>query len=300
MTKAPSRVARVPAWIRWNGFRPPSAFDARLSSRLNYYHMRDPLDPFLPTRQSLLSRLKVWDDHESWRDFFDTYWRLIYGLAVKSGLTNTEAEDVVQETLLAVAKEMPDFKYDPARGSFKGWLLEITRRRIANQVRRRLKHRQATGEPLAGEATRQPSAARSEPDQRRTATVERVPDPNSDEMERLWDQEWRGNLLEASIIRVKKRVNAKQYQMFNLYVMMQWPKDQVKKTLGVNAAQVYMAKMRISRLIKSEVRTLERKMILVEGAFDLLARAVKGHEFGLDLSEEDRKALITFLRTLWP
>ena len=152
--------------------------------------MRDQLDPFLPTRQSLLSRLKTWDDHESWRDFFDTYWRLIYGLAVKSGLTTTEAEDVVQETLLAVAKETPDFKYDPARGSFKGWLLEITRRRIANQVRRRLKHRHATAGPLVGEATRQPSGERSEPDQRRTATVERVPDPNSDEMEKLWDQEW--------------------------------------------------------------------------------------------------------------
>ena len=223
--------------------------------------MRDPLDPFLPTRQSLLSRLKDWDDHESWRDFFDTYWRLIYGLGVKSGLTHAEAEDVVQETLLAVAKEMPDFKYDPGRGSFKGWLLEITRRRIANQVRRRMKDRHGAAGPLVGEATRQRSAERSEPDQRRTATVERVPDPNSDEMEKLWDQEWRRNLLEASIVRVKKRVNAKQYQMFNLYVMMQWPMNQVKKTLGVSAAQVYMAKMRIGRLIKSEVRTLERKMI---------------------------------------
>ena len=111
-----------------------------------------------------------------------------------------------------------------------------------------------------GEATRQPSGERS--DQRRTATVERVPDPNSDEMEKLWDQEWRKTLLETSIVRVKKRVNAKQYQMFNLYVMMQWPMDQVKKTLGVSAAQVYMAKMRISRLIKSDVRTMERKMIL--------------------------------------
>jgi len=223
--------------------------------------MRDQLDPFLATRQSLLSRLKDWEDHESWRDFFDTYWRLIYGLAVKSGLTNTEAEDVVQETLLAVAKEMPDFKYDPARGSFKGWLLEITRRRIANQVRKRLKHRHAAAGPQVGEATRPPSGERSELDQRRTATVERVSDPNGDEMERLWDQEWRTNLLEASIVRVKKRVNAKQYQMFNLYVVMQWPMNQVKKTLGVSAAQVYMAKMRIGRLIKSEVRTLEKKMI---------------------------------------
>ena len=223
--------------------------------------MHDQLDPFLPTRQSLLSRLKDWDDHESWRNFFDTYWRLIYGLAVKSGLTNTEAEDVVQETLLAVAKEMPGFKYDPARGSFKGWLLEITRRRIANQVRRRLKHRHASAGPLAGEASGQPTRERSEPDQRRTATVERVPDPNSDELERHWDQDWQRNLLEAAIVRVKKKVNAKQYQMFNLYVTMEWPMNQVKKTLGVSAAQVYMAKMRIGRLIKSEVRTLEKKMI---------------------------------------
>ena len=223
--------------------------------------MRDQLDPFLPTRQSLLSRLKEWDDHESWRDFFDTYWRLIYGLAVKSGLTNTEAEDVVQETLLAVAKEMPGFKYDPARGSFKGWLLEITRRRIANQVRRRLMHRHASAGPLAGEASGQPTRERSEPDQRRTATVERVPDPNSDELERHWDQDWQRNLLEAAIVRVKKKVNAKQYQMFNLYVMMQWPMDQVKKTLGVSAAQVYMAKMRIGRMIKREVRALEKTMI---------------------------------------
>lgn len=223
--------------------------------------MREQLDPFSPTRQSLLSRLKDWDDDESWRDFFDTYWRLIYGLAVKSGLTNTEAEDVVQETLLAVAKEMPDFKYDPARGSFKGWLLEVTRRRIANQVRRRPNQRHVTAGPLVAEATRQRSGERNEPDERRTATVDRVPDPNSDELGRLWDQEWRRNLLEASIIRVKKRVSAKQYQMFNLYVMMQWPMNQVKKTLGVSAAQVYMAKMRIGRMLKSEVRGLEKTMI---------------------------------------
>ena len=223
--------------------------------------MRDQLAPFLPTRQSLLSRLKNLDDHESWRNFFDTYWRLIHGLALKSGLTNAEAEDVVQETLLAVAKEMPNFKYDPARGAFKGWLLEITRRRIANQVRRRLKYRHVTAGPQVGEASGQPTRERSEPDQRRTATVERVPDPNSDELERLWDLDWQRNLMETAIVRVKKRVNAKQYQMFNLYVMMEWPMNQVKKTLGVSAAQVYMAKMRIGRLIKSEVRTLERKMI---------------------------------------
>jgi RNA polymerase sigma-70 factor (ECF subfamily) len=52
----------------------------------------------IPTRYSLLSRLQKWDDQESWKDFFDIYWRFIYSVAVKSGLTEDEAQDVVQET----------------------------------------------------------------------------------------------------------------------------------------------------------------------------------------------------------
>ena len=40
-------------------------------------------EELLPTRYSLLSRLQNWEDHESWRVFFDTYWRLIYSVALK-------------------------------------------------------------------------------------------------------------------------------------------------------------------------------------------------------------------------
>ena len=42
-------------------------------------------EEFIPTRRSLLTRLKEWDDQESWQQFFDTYWRLIYSVALKSG-----------------------------------------------------------------------------------------------------------------------------------------------------------------------------------------------------------------------
>ena len=94
------------------------------------------LHELLPTRQnqSLLSRLRDWDDQESGREFFDTYWRLIHGLALKCGLTDSEAQDAMQETMLSVAKQRPGFKYDPALGSFKGWLLQITRRRSCRSV----------------------------------------------------------------------------------------------------------------------------------------------------------------------
>src|SRR5262245_43065822 len=77
------------------------------------------LDELIPTRDSLLSRLKDWRDDASWRDFFNTYWRLVYGVALKAGLTEGEAQEVVQETVITVARRIPEFKYDPAVCSFK-------------------------------------------------------------------------------------------------------------------------------------------------------------------------------------
>ncbi len=81
--------------------------------------MSEESDEFLPTRVSLLGRLKDWGDQESWQDFYDTYHRLIHSVALKAGLTQSEAQDVVQETVLTVAKKIADFRADPALGSFK-------------------------------------------------------------------------------------------------------------------------------------------------------------------------------------
>ena len=73
----------------------------------------------------------------AWKDFFDTHWKLIYGVAIKAGLNDAEAQEVVQETIIAAAKQMEGFKYDPKIGSFKGWLLHQTRFRIADKMRKR-------------------------------------------------------------------------------------------------------------------------------------------------------------------
>ena len=64
-------------------------------------------DDLLPTRRSLLGRLRNWEDQVSWQAFFDTYWRLIYGVARKAGLTDHEAEEVVQVYLADLAASVP-------------------------------------------------------------------------------------------------------------------------------------------------------------------------------------------------
>ena len=198
------------------------------------------------TRSSLLVRLKDWDDHESWKQFFETYWKLIYSAAIKSGLTNAEAQDVVQETVICVSKKMNAFKYDPARGSFKGWLLNLTRWRIADQWEKRRRQPQ----PIE----------RSEEETARTATIERVPDPRSLNIDAIWEEEWQQNLADAARQRAKRLVGAKQYQIFDLYAVQGWTVAQVVKTLGVSADQVYQAKTRVTAVIKEQVEYLKSRM----------------------------------------
>jgi RNA polymerase sigma-70 factor (ECF subfamily) len=216
-------------------------------------------EEFIPTRRSLLLRLKNWGDQQSWQDFFDTYWRLIYSVALKAGLSDAEAQDVVQETVLTVARKVGDFKSDPALGSFKGWLLLITRRRIADQFATRAKPGQAsrlsTGD--AGRETGGTPALVSD-DATRTATVERIPDPASFDLDACWEEQWQRNLLDAATARVKNLVSPKQYQLFELSVLREWPVRKVATTLDVNVGQVYLARHRIGSLLKKELKKLQK------------------------------------------
>jgi len=221
----------------------------------------------IPTRQSLLSRLKNWDDQESWREFFDTYWQLIHRVARKAGLREDEAQDVVQETILSVAKKMPTFKYDPAQGSFRGWLFQLTRWRIINQLKKRQNVGQASSLPVQrasvpGEVgvkleASEPAGKMPAPHLVAFAALEEIPDPAGPTLEKLWDIEWQQHVLTAAIARVKTQVSPGQYQMFDLYVNQKMSVSDVTKALGVNAAQLYLAKHRVSALIKKELKKME-------------------------------------------
>ena len=203
-------------------------------------------EELLPTRRSLLDRLRNWEDQASWQDFFNTYWKFIYGVAIRSGLSDQEAEDVVQETVISIAKKMPEFVYDPAKCSFKGWLMYVTRLRIIDQLRRR-----------------QPAMQQSpsgDDDSRRTPTVERVPDLSAaNQQDASWDEEWERNLVDAAMERVKLRVKPEHYQIFYLSAVKGLGTTQVAKMLQVNMGQVYLIRHRLAKEVKREVERLREK-----------------------------------------
>jgi RNA polymerase sigma factor (sigma-70 family) len=202
--------------------------------------------PSLATRRSLLSRLKQSNAQESWREFFDTYWRLIYSTALNAGLTDSEGQEVVQETVLTVLKKIKAFRYDPAVGSFKGWLLTIVRWRIADQYRKRQQQIALRG-------------AGNVPANSRTATLERLPDPSTIPLDALWEEEWQRTMFAAALLRVKRQANARHYQMFDLHAVKQWPVQKVAQTLGVSSGQVRLAKHRITILMRREIARLEKE-----------------------------------------
>src|SRR5881397_2196438 len=174
--------------------------------------MKNDSDQLLATRWTLIERLKNWDDQESWRQFFDTYWKLIYGVAIKSGLTHPEAQDVVQETVISVSKSMHNFKADPAYGSFKAWLLNLTRWRITDQFRKRRRGVNAREElPHSG----------SKSDTTSTAAEERVPDPAGNALEAIWNDEWEKHIVDAALEKVKQQSSGKHYQIFFLQAIKQ-------------------------------------------------------------------------------
>ena len=207
--------------------------------------MTMPVEDLIPTRYTLLSRLEDRGDQDSWKEFFDTYWRLIYSVAVRSGLTEAEAQDVVQETIIAVARDIHKFKRDRALGSFKGWLRNIIRWRIGDQLRKRTRAGWGDAPPTGAEPSR--------PD------VAEIPDPAGVNAESIWEQEWQANLLKAALAMLKSRVREEHYQIFDLYVLQQWPVRRVSRTLGANAGLIYLVKYRMSAMLKKEVRRLEAK-----------------------------------------
>src|SRR5687767_11144618 len=91
----------------------------------------------IQTRPSLLNRLKAGDDAESWLQFYRVYGKLVRDFAIHAGLTDTEADEVVQETAIATGRNLPKFRYDPKVCRFKTWLLSQASWRIKDQFKKR-------------------------------------------------------------------------------------------------------------------------------------------------------------------
>ena len=198
------------------------------------------------TRPSLLRRVRSWDDNTSWAEFHGLYRTLVYGLARRSGLPHADAEDVTQDVFKRVAETVHKFESDPNRGTFRGWLMNLTRWRIADKFT--AKPRSVRGGARKKDDTAGP----------RTATIDRIPDASDPDRE--WDLEWQRHILDAACERMARTASTRHYKIFELHVIKHRSVEQVASELGVTAATIYLVSHRLTKQLKAEVAKLRKQL----------------------------------------
>ena len=179
----------------------------------------------------MLQRVKDPQDGKSWREFVGIYHPLLYRYARARGLNRETAEEVTQQCLVLLTEKMPAFEYARAKGGFKCWLRRLANNRINDHFRKKKL-------PLARSA-----------DLRRPQERELSPDE-------LWEREWEKKHVRYCLKLIRDEVAPTTYQAFEYYVLAGWPVQRVAETLNLTTDQVYAAKSRITRKLRTKMREL--------------------------------------------
>jgi len=176
------------------------------------------------TQATLLGRLRDAADPLAWEEFYARYWRLIYRFARLRGCSEHTAEEVVQEAMLAVFRQRDVFRYDPARGRFRDWLLTIVRNLIV------LRRRQPSGRVRA--------VADDAPALAELAAGDAAPD---EAWETAFEEALLANLLDV----VRSEVAPETYQAFELLVLHEMSGREVSQVTGLSRNAAYLARKRV-------------------------------------------------------
>jgi RNA polymerase sigma-70 factor (ECF subfamily) len=190
------------------------------------------------TSPTLLGRLRQTpNDQTAWAAFVTRYGPQVLAWCRHWGVQDSDAQDVAQEVLLALARAMRDFEYDPA-GSFRGWLRTVTRRAWLRYQERHRRPGGGTGD----------SAILAQLD------AQQVGEDLLHHIEEECDRE----LLEHAMALVRLRVQPNTWEAFRLTALEELPGVEVAQRLGMPIGSVYVAKSNVRRMIQEEIARLDR------------------------------------------
>jgi len=188
------------------------------------------------TRPSLLLRVRDLADAAAWDEFVEIYAPLIHRYALRRGLQDADAADIVQEVLREFARCVPRFDYDPAAGRFRGWLHTLTRRAVARQSR------QPAARPLpagSGEA--------GGPLETAEASAEQAFD----------DAEYQRAVFAWAARQVRSEVKPHTWTAFWLTAVDQITAAEAARRLGITVGSVYVSKNRVLRRLQTLVAQVD-------------------------------------------
>jgi RNA polymerase sigma-70 factor, ECF subfamily len=188
------------------------------------------------TPVSLLERLRLRPDPASWQRLVDLYTPLIRDWLRRQAVQPADVEDLTQDVLGTVARELPQFHHDLRRGAFRRWLRTVTVNRLRN-FWRAARLRPAVGGPAFEEA------------------LDCLADPDSD-LSRLWDQEHDRHVVRRLLELIEPEFEPHTWRAFRLLVLDGLPARDVAAALNTSVNAVRIAKSRVLSRFRREIEGL--------------------------------------------
>lgn len=188
-----------------------------------------------PTRPSLLLQIRQPANQAAWEDFVRIYAPLIHGYCRQRELQEADAADVAQEVLRRVVTAIRRFDYAPERGSFRGWLLTVTRNRLHSF--------------LAAQSRRPEPATES-------ALLQRLEAPPLAAEEARWEEDYRQRLFEWAAERVQHEVKPATWEAFRLTALEERSAEEAAATIGLRPGAVYVARSRVTARLRELIRSV--------------------------------------------
>jgi RNA polymerase sigma factor (sigma-70 family) len=188
------------------------------------------MDESPDTRRSV--KLRDPTDSSAWREFVAIYEPLVYRVARRKGLQDSDARDLCQEVFQAVARAID--RWDPDRGSFRGWLSTITRNLLINFLTRRRSHLRGSGATSVQEL------------------LEALPvdDPSATA---LFDAEYERRLFQWAAEDIRAEFTPTTWLAFDRTALEDRPPREVAEELGLSVGAVYVARSRVLARLKRRI-----------------------------------------------
>ena len=187
------------------------------------------------TRQSLLLRVKERGDAEAWREFVEIYEPVIYRLVRQKGIQHADAQDLVQEALLAVSVAIERWNPDPSRGSFRSWLFRIARNMMINFLMRSRPQNKGGGGTSFLKLIEQQPASDSE-----SGTIV--------------DREYQAELFRWAARRIRSEFQESTWAAFWRTSVEGQPISEAVSELGLSVGAVYAARSRVMARLKRKIQ----------------------------------------------
>ena len=185
------------------------------------------------TRHTLLARACDVGNERAWSEFVQNYRRFILYILHKLGVSPDDVEDVTQQILLALTRDLP--RYDRTRARFRTWLSMVIRNAALVHFKKQ-KNQQNRLEVLKFDPAL--STPSSEP-----------------EIDQLIEKEWSTYIASLAMERVRKVFQGEAVRVFELGLDGHSAATISEKT-NLSVASVYTLKKRVKKRLYLEIRTV--------------------------------------------